>query len=112
MKKLIVTFSAMMLMSTVLFAQQVSRRATVSTTTTNRGSCVSTSSATSNVANTNSTRQGTQSLSTPAALGTKAKATTAVLELVDILRSSRSVTRSTGIPGAGVQLPDTVVPFH
>ena len=110
LKKPTVSILFVMLMSSLMFAQRASSRATTgSTTTTSNGSCTRTGS-TSTGTSTSSASQRTQSLSTPAVLGTRSKAA-AVFEAMHVLRAPQSPSVSSGT-SSGVLLPGTVVPFR
>ena len=110
LKKPTVSILFVMLMSSLTFAQRASSRATTgSTTTTSNGSCTRTGS-TSTGTSTSSASQRTQSLSTPAVLGTRSKAA-AVFEAMHALRAPQSPSVSSGT-SSGVLLPGTVVPFR
>ena len=107
MKKTILSFSMVMLLSSVLFAQRASSHATSSTTTTpNSGSCTLGGS-TSSASTTGNASQ--QALNTVSLAGYKSKAA-ALIEGIDVIRASRSA--SSGTPNSGVKLPSTVVPFR
>lgn len=109
LKKPTVSILFVMLMSSLTFAQRASSASTGSTTTTSNGSCTRTSS-TSTGTSTSSASQRTQSLSTPAVLGTRSKAD-AVFEAMHAVRAPQSPSVSSGT-SSGVLLPSTVVPFR
>ena len=105
--KTIVTFFAVMLLSSIMFAQQRgSRAASGRTTATNQGSCSSASSTTST---TSGASQRSQASNTARVVGTKSKAA-ALVEAINAIHVSRSA--SSGTPSSGVQLPSTIVPFR
>lgn len=108
MNKPVVSVLTIAFLSCAMFAQRATSRATTGTSTNTGGSCTSASGTTNTGGIARGSSQRGQTVGTPAVLtGSK---TAALAQSVRILRSSRAV--SSGASASGMQLPNTVVPFH